>query len=114
MTLLIRVLRSRAVLTLVAVTVLLGAWNVYLAVRAPGRVEPALKREVDRGQPVRVDVELGFRAERFHTLKLQSYGRVSGVHDNVVELRDVRPESVNALARIYWVSHVDVAEGPAS
>lgn len=113
MTLLVRILRSRAVITLVTVAVLLGGWNIYLAVRAPSRVGPALEEQVDRGLPVRVAVELGFPAERFHTLELQQYGRVSGVDGNVVELRDVRPGSVNAIARIYWVDHVDAVESPS-
>lgn len=113
MTLLVRILRSRAVITLVTVAVLLGAWNVYLAVRAPSLVDAELKEEVDRGQPVRVAVELGFPAERFHTLKLQEYGRVSGVDGNVVRLRDVRPGSVNAIARIYWVDGVHTTESPS-
>lgn len=112
MTLLIRILRSRAVITLVTVAVLLAAWNVYLAVRAPSRVDADLKEQVDQGQPVRVAVELGFPVERFHTLELQKYGRVSGVDENVIELRDVRPESVNAIARIYWVDEVHAAGGP--
>lgn len=114
MTLLIRILRSRAVISLVTLAVLLGAWNVYLAVRAPGRVDADLKEQVDQGQPVRVAVELGFPAERFHTLELQQYGRVSGVDGSVIELRDVRPASVNAIARIYWVDQVHAAGSPGS
>lgn len=114
MTLLIRILRSRAVITLVTVVVLLAVWNVYLALRAPSRVDADLNEQVDRGQPVRVAVELDFPAERFHTLELQQFGRVSGVDGHVIELRDVRPQSVNAIARIYWVSHVDAVESPGS
>lgn len=114
MTLLIRILKSRAVIALVTVAVLIGAWNVYLALRAPSRIDPVLQAQVDRGQPVEVAVDLGFPVERFHTLKLQAYGHVSGVDEDVITLRDVRPDSVSAIARIYWVSHVDAVEDSGS
>ena len=97
--------------TIAVILVLVIAWQVYLSVRAPGRVDPALAAEVVLGGPVRVSVILNFEPERFHTLFLQDYGRVMGVSGNEVRLRDVRPESVGALARVYWIDRLEPLEG---
>ncbi|RZU32209.1 hypothetical protein [Blastococcus saxobsidens] len=113
MTLLRRLSRSTAFRTIVVVLVLALAWQVYLTVRAPGRIAPELAVAVEEGQPLRVSVALDFPPERFHSLKLQSYGHVMGVEDNRIHLRSVRPESVAALAKIYWVDRLELYEDDA-
>ena len=104
MTLVKRLLRTRLFKVVVAVLVLTLAWQVFLTIQAPGKVDPALQAQVEQGdQPVRIAVTLDFPPERFHTLFLQDYGRVIRVDGNSVHLRDVRPSSVRLLARVYWI-----------
>jgi len=101
-----RFLRSRLFKVIVAVVVLVVAWQVYLTVRVGSVVAPEVAAEAASARSLRVDVVLGFPPEQFHTLYLQAYGRISGVEGDTVRLRDVRPESVDLLARIYWVQRV--------
>jgi hypothetical protein len=101
-----RFLRSRLFKVLVAVGVLVVGWQIFLTVRAGSVVSPEVAVEAQTSSSLRVDVVLGFPPEQFHTLFLQSYGRISGVEGNTVRLRDVRPESVDLLARIYWVQQI--------
>jgi hypothetical protein len=107
MTMMRRFARSRFARTIAVILALVIAWQIFLTVRAVGRVDPALEAQVSEGEPVRVTVVVGFEPERFHTLFLQSYGRVVGVSDNEVSLRDVRPESVAQLARVYWIERIE-------
>jgi hypothetical protein len=53
-----------------------------------------------------VDVVLGFPPERFHTLELQEYGRVRGTTENVLHLRSVTQDGVDAMARKYWIKEI--------
>lgn len=110
MTLLGRLARSRVVKTVGVILAITLAWQLYLTIAAPGRVDPALAAQVEKGQPLRISVEFSFPPERFHTLYLQQYGRVMGVEGNRVDLRDVRPESVGALARVYWIAQLTPLE----
>jgi hypothetical protein len=108
-----RFARSTAFRTLAVVLVLALAWNLYLTLRAPGRIGPGLATAVEQGEPLRVSVVLPFPPERFHSLKLQTYGHVMGVDGDTINLRAVRPESVTALAKIYWVERVELYEEDA-
>lgn len=101
-----RFLRSRFFAVLVGVAVIAAAWQVFLTVRAASLVSPEVRAEAQTSPSLRVDVVLGFPPEQFHTLFLQSYGRISGVDGTTIHLRDVRPESVDLLARIYWVQEI--------
>ncbi|MGC5616066.1 hypothetical protein [Georgenia sp. Z1491] len=103
MTLTCRLLRTRPVRTILVVLALVLAWQLYLAIAAPGKIDDELAAQVDEGEPVRVGVVLDFPPERFHTLYLQDYGRILRVEGNEIQLRSVRPESVAMLARVYWV-----------
>lgn len=113
MTLIKRLSRIRAMRLLAVVLLLAVVWNAYLLARAPGIISPEVSAEAAEGEPLQVGVQLDFPPERFHTLQLQSYGRVSRVEDQTVVLRDVRPESIALLARLYWVSGVVPAGGGA-
>lgn len=106
MTLLRRFAKSRLAKTAAVIVVLAVAWQVYLSIAAPGKIDPKVAAEVEQGEPLRLTVELGFPPERFHTLFLQDYGRVIGVHGDTVQLRSVRPSSVDALARVYWIDRI--------
>lgn len=107
MTLLTRLWRSRLVKTVTVIVVLALAWQIYLSATAPGKIDPVLRAEVEQGRPLSIAVELGFPPERFHTLFLQDYGRVVKVEGNEVRLRSVRPESVDLLARVYWIDRLE-------
>ncbi|WP_261164703.1 hypothetical protein [Microbacterium sp. Marseille-Q6965] len=99
-------LRTRLVRVLAVVAILAAAWQAFLAFRAPGVVDPAVAAEVPVESSLRVEVVMDFAPERFHTLFLQSYGRISGSGEDFVRLRDVRPESVGMLARVYWIESI--------
>jgi hypothetical protein len=51
-------------------------------------------------------VTLEFPPERFHQLFLQDKGRLVGVHGNVVDMMDVEPGALRAIARQYWVESI--------
>ena len=61
-------------------------------------------------QRVNVLVMLPFEPERFHVLAMQRFGRVAGTEDNGIELRGVKAEDLDSVARPYWVRHVGPME----
>ncbi len=105
-----RFLRTRFAKTLIVVAAAVVAWQIFLSIRATGVVSEQLQAAASRGEPVELVVQLGFPPERFHTLFLQDYGHVRGVSTDGVVLRDVRPESVGMLARVYWVDRLTTPE----
>jgi hypothetical protein len=82
------------------------AWQGWLTLAAPAKIAPGLDAE-----RVNVLVTLPFPPERFHVLVFQRHGRVSGTHDNSVEVRGVRREDLSAVARPYWVKSVEPLRG---
>jgi hypothetical protein len=89
------------------VLVALAAWlafQLWLTLAAPGKIAPGFAAGAQR---VNVVVTLPFVPERFHVLKFQRYGRVSGTEGNSVEVRGVRQADLAALARPYWVRRVE-------
>jgi hypothetical protein len=96
--------RGRIVLGLLAVYL---GWQGWLTLAAPAKIDAALRA----GRPrVNVQVTLPFPPERFHVLALQRFGRVSGTEKNSVEVRGVRQDDLNAVARPYWVRSVGPME----
>ncbi|HET8577509.1 MAG TPA: hypothetical protein VFO18_10450 [Methylomirabilota bacterium] len=81
------------------------AWEIWLTARAPAKIAPALAQS--SRERVDVAVRLPFAPERFHVLIFQRFGRVSGTMDNEVEVRGVSRADLRAMARPYWVSHID-------
>jgi hypothetical protein len=81
------------------------AWELWLTAQAPGKIAPALAQS--GRERVDVVVRLPFTPERFHVLVFQRFGRVSGTMDNEVEVRGVSRTDLSAMARPYWVSHID-------
>ncbi len=88
---------------LVGVVLAYACWQAWLTIAAPGKVQQALRNERPR---VNVQVTLAFPPERFHVLAMQRFGRVSGTEKNSVEVRGVKREDLNAIARPYWVRSV--------
>lgn len=89
---------------LLGVAVLFVCWQAWLSIAAPGKVSS----EIDRSRArVNLLVVLPFKPQRFHVLTFQQYGRVSGTTDRTIELRGARPDSLNTIARYYWVSRID-------
>lgn len=80
-------------------------WQGWLTVGAPGKLAAGLPRAGEGA--VDILVTLPFPPERFHVLVFQRFGRVSGTHQNQVELRGVRPSDLTAVARPYWVTRVE-------
>jgi hypothetical protein len=98
----LRSTRGRIVIT--ALTALL-LWKVSLVLIAPTKVTSGFVPNA-QGR-VNVLVTLRFPPERFHVLNFQQHGRVSGTQDNSIEVRGVRRDDLNALARPFWVKRVE-------
>ncbi|NDL57516.1 hypothetical protein F7O44_10565 [Phytoactinopolyspora sp. XMNu-373] len=92
--------------TLAMLIVLILAYQVWIGVTAMSKVADGVGEELDRRGTFTVDVVLGFPPERFHMLELQAYGRVQGTTDNVLHLRNVTQEDVDAMARKYWIKEI--------
>jgi hypothetical protein len=80
------------------------AWQAWLAFAAPHKIAPGFTAARPRAN---ILVTLPFPPERFHVLYFQRYGRVSGTQDNAIEVRNVRPADLAAVARPYWVRRVE-------
>jgi hypothetical protein len=100
------VLRHRTAVFLLVVLGLWGGWQVYLAVSAPGRLDPRLADALRREPRLDIAVTLGFPPEDFHIRLFQAYGVVSGVQGTTVRLDRVPPEDVRRIARYYWVQRI--------
>jgi hypothetical protein len=90
-----------------------AAWEVYLALSAPHRIEPGLAERLRREPYVNVAVQLPFAPEDFHIRLFQGHGVVSGVRGTVVLLNRVRPDDVWRIARYYWVRRIS-PQGPGT
>jgi hypothetical protein len=91
---------------LLVVIVAAAAWEAFLALSAPRRIEPALAEALRHEPHVNIAVQLPFAPEDFHIRLFQGYGVVSGVRGTVVLLNRVRPEDVWRIARHYWVRRI--------
>ncbi len=98
--------RHRTVVLLLVVGAAWGVWTGYLDVTAPGRIDPALRATLRRGDPVNVAVTLDFPPEDFHIRLFQDYGVVSGVQGSTIQVNRIRPPDVLRIARLYWVRRI--------
>ncbi len=98
-------LRSSHGRAIVVVVGLYAGWQVWLTLRAPGKLAPELS--AGDSERVSVVVRLPFPPERFHVVALQKFGRVSGTVDDEVELRGVPRAALTSVARPYWVRRVE-------
>lgn len=97
------VIRSRRFHILLGIALCHLAWQVWLTIDAPNKIA-GLAGDSER---VNVLVTLAFPPERFHFQRFQTYGRVSGTEQNAVEVRGVKRGDLTAVARPYWVKHVE-------
>jgi hypothetical protein len=104
---LVRVWASRRGRILVIALLFYLLWQVWLTVRAPGKIAPDVDHAVSLRGTVDLLVTLPFPPERFHILTFQRYGRVSGTSGNTAEVRGVKLAEVTGLARYYWVRRVE-------
>jgi hypothetical protein len=93
--------RGRLLLVLFACWLAFQGW---LSWAAPGKIVGEFPPDRQR---VNLLVTLPFPPERFHVLKFQGFGRVSGTEGNTIEVRSVNRNDLTRLARPYWVSRVE-------
>ena len=103
---LLAVLRHRSVVFLIVVAAAWGGWELFLALTAPRRIDPALQPALRERAPVAVAITLGFAPENFHIRLFQSYGVVSGVRGTTVLVNRVSPDDLRRIARHYWVKRI--------
>ncbi|MDR7486860.1 MAG: hypothetical protein QN187_16220 [Armatimonadota bacterium] len=98
--------RSRAGRRLAVVLAVVLAWQGWLAWQAQAKMPADLDAFVSPRGTVDLRVTLRFPPERFHTLTMQRFGRVSGVDGATIEVRAVPVERVREIARLYWVERI--------
>jgi hypothetical protein len=101
-----RLLASRAGRWCLATILVIGAWHGWLAYQAAGKLPPDLAAYVSPRGTVDLRVTLRFPPERFHTLMMQRFGRVSGTEGDTIEVRGVPAGRVPEIARFYWVKRI--------
>ncbi|WUI04149.1 hypothetical protein OHR68_20905 [Spirillospora sp. NBC_00431] len=105
-----RATKSPTLRKIAVVVAIVLAWQIWLSVQAQGKVGSGVGADRDERGRFAVDVELGFAPERYHILRLQKHGRIAGTDGHVVHLRGVAPAGVDALAREYWIKHIEAPE----
>jgi hypothetical protein len=98
--------RHRTARFVLVVGALAAAWQIYLAVSAPRRIDAALAAQLAGGTHHDIAVTLGFAPEDFHMRVFQSHGIVSGVRGTTVLLKRVTPADVREISRYYWVTSI--------
>ncbi|HEV8641773.1 MAG TPA: hypothetical protein VGV13_11800 [Methylomirabilota bacterium] len=96
----------RTLAFLLVVAALWGAGEAFVRLTAPGRIDAALARALDREALVNIVVTLPFVPEDFHIRLFQGYGVVSGVRGTSVLINRVRADDVWRIARHYWVRRI--------
>ena len=82
------------------------AWGpgLYGRFTAGERLDPSLSHAAG---PVNVEVTMGFAPQGFHLQTLQQEGVFAGqVGAHSVRLFNVRPASLRALSRMYWITSI--------
>lgn len=96
--------------TLVVLLVVVIAYQVWITAAAPAKVAEGVGDERDARGRFAIDIVLDFAPERFHVLEMQEYGRVRGTSGNILHLRQVTDDGVDALARKYWIKEIRPGE----
>lgn len=99
--------RSTSGRALVAIVVMYGAYEAWIAIQASGKAHPGVFQDADGDGRLAIEVRLNFPPERFHILEIQRFGRIRNVEGNTVEVFSVLPAGVNSLARRYWISSIE-------
>lgn len=92
--------------TLVVLIVLIVTYQIWIAAAAGGKVGDGVGDNPDRRGRFAVEVVLDFEPERFHVLELQEYGRIRATEGNVIHMRSVTSDGVDAMTRKYWISQI--------
>jgi hypothetical protein len=92
--------------TLAVLVALVVTYHAWIGVTAAGKVADGVGSAPDPRGRFAVEVVLDFPPERFHMLQLQEHGRVRATDGHVIHLRSVSPDSVDAMARKYWISEI--------
>lgn len=95
---------SRQARALAAIAALWAFSELALTFTAPGKIDAAVARDRRR---VDIVATLRFPPERFHIEQFQKLGRVSGTDGPRVEVRGVRPDDLERLARPFWVVRIE-------
>jgi len=104
-------MRSSTVRILVAVALLVAAWQGWLWWQAGVKIPLDLRAHAASRATVDLVVTLRFPPERFHILMFQRFGRVVGTEGRTVELRGVPASRIREIARFYWVERIAPAAG---
>lgn len=95
---------------LLVVGIFLLVFELWIALTAPQKIDPAVLAAAQNEGSANVVVELYFPPESYHFLFLQDYGRISGSSDEGVRLRRVSLENLQALSRAYWIKGIKPLE----
>jgi NitT/TauT family transport system ATP-binding protein len=104
--------RHRTVLGLLLLLLGAGAFEVASGAAAPAKIHPSLRAALAADPSAALEVRLAVPAEEFHVRALQRFGVLEGVQGDRIWLRDLRPDAVGRLARLYWVRGVAAREKP--
>ena len=100
----------RDVRFLFVVTVCLAIFIGYGYVTGPSRISDRLQTALDAGpERVNIVVTAKFPPEEFHMGIYQDVGAMRGSDGKSSTLFRVKPRDVQALARHYWIDHIDLA-----
>ena len=111
MQLLLRLLNSTGVRIVLVMVALWFCYHGWMALSAPGRIEPGLIERADREERIPVLIKLSFEPERFHVLKIQQLSRIRRVRGTVIEVRAIDSKGIQKLARsYYWIDRIESAE----
>jgi hypothetical protein len=99
---------SRQARALLAIGLGWAVFEIALSAMAPGKIDGGVPRDRRR---VDVVATLRFPPERFHIEHFQKLGRVSRAEGERVEVRGVRADDLERLARPFWVVRVEPLRG---
>ncbi|MDE1995740.1 MAG: hypothetical protein KGI75_24790 [Rhizobiaceae bacterium] len=101
------VLTSRLAFWIEAILVAALTYNLWLFFTADSRLAPDVLEKAEKNGKIAVNVELPFPPERFHILKIQASGSVSGVSKNVIHVRSIDAANIRKLAETYfWIGKI--------
>jgi NitT/TauT family transport system ATP-binding protein len=103
-------LRHRTVWVLFLAVALAASVQAAGVMTAPSKLSAGLAGPQVPSAVARIRVRLATPAEEFHIRYLHRWGTVERVDGDLVQLRDVTPDNVRRIARVYWVSNISTTE----
>jgi hypothetical protein len=97
---------SRTARLVLSAVVVILTWQAWLSYQAAAKMPADLSAHLSPRETVDLKVTLRFPPERFHTLMMQRFGRVSGTEGDTIEVRGVSVDRVWKIARLYWVRRI--------